>query len=53
MSEVMCDGTESSIFNCDQAPLGVNSCSHDQDVAIRCALSRGQYTQLLSQHVGA
>ena len=36
MSEVMCSGTESSLFNCDQAPLGVNSCSHGQDVVIRC-----------------
>ncbi|XP_028406851.1 uncharacterized protein LOC114529293 [Dendronephthya gigantea] len=37
LSAVQCRGTESSIFNCDHAEWGENSCSHLEDVGIRCS----------------
>ncbi|XP_071497094.1 scavenger receptor cysteine-rich domain-containing protein DMBT1-like [Diadema antillarum] len=36
LDDVSCTGTETSIFDCDNNGIGVNDCSHDQDVGIRC-----------------
>ncbi|KAF3980672.1 MAG: hypothetical protein HFP76_00925 [Methylococcales symbiont of Iophon sp. n. MRB-2018] len=43
LSDLNCDGTETSLLDCarlDNQPLGLQSCEHQQDVAIRC---RGMY----------
>ena len=39
LSDLNCDGTEMNLLDCarlDNQPLGLQSCEHQQDVAIRC-----------------
>ena len=36
LDEVACDGEESGIMECGGTAPGVHTCTHNQDVAIRC-----------------
>ena len=36
LDEVACDGQEGRIMECGGTPPGVHTCTHTQDVAIRC-----------------
>ena len=35
LDELECDGSEEKVLDC-QYSLGVHSCSHDQDIAVKC-----------------
>uniref|UniRef100_A0A8C1YM14 SRCR domain-containing protein n=1 Tax=Cyprinus carpio TaxID=7962 RepID=A0A8C1YM14_CYPCA len=37
LDELRCTGNEKSIFDCPHAGMGVNNCSHNEDVGISCA----------------
>ncbi|XP_009302680.1 macrophage receptor MARCO isoform X5 [Danio rerio] len=37
LDELRCTGTESSIFNCPHAGMGINNCGHGEDVGVSCA----------------
>ena len=36
MDELSCEGEEDKLLECPSAPLGLHSCTHDQDAAVRC-----------------
>ena len=36
MDELSCEGGENRLLECPSAPLGLHSCTHDQDAAVRC-----------------
>ncbi len=39
LSELVCTGDESSLLDCGRwrhQPIGLQTCGHDQDVAVRC-----------------
>ena len=36
LDDVTCDGDEASIFSCEHAGLGINSCVHSEDAGVRC-----------------
>ena len=36
LDRLLCQGTESSLLNCPSVQLGVVTCTHSQDVAVRC-----------------
>ena len=40
LDEVDCDGTESSIFDCQHHPWGQNDCSHNEDASVVCTSKR-------------
>ena len=33
---LLCEGGEKKILDCDRAPLGLHTCTHEQDAAVRC-----------------
>ena len=35
LNNLECDGSEANVLNCSYS-LGVHTCSHDQDIAVRC-----------------
>jgi len=37
MDEVVCSGSESSIFNCSQLEMGKSDCEHSEDVGVICS----------------
>ena len=41
-SNVQCSGAESSIFACNQNPLGTNNCSHTTDITVMCTSAQGE-----------
>ena len=43
LSNVRCFGNETSLLACPQDPIGMNTCSHSQDVAIVCDTAVGKY----------
>lgn len=36
LDELRCTGTETDIFNCPQAPVGVHNCEHNEDAGLQC-----------------
>lgn len=36
LSDLRCKGKEEDIFSCPQAEIGVNNCTHRQDVSLYC-----------------
>ena len=36
LDNVQCTGSENHLLNCSVDSSGANSCSHDQDVGVRC-----------------
>ncbi|XP_053184075.1 macrophage receptor MARCO isoform X2 [Scomber japonicus] len=36
LDELRCTGTETSIFSCPHAGLGVNNCNHNEDIGVQC-----------------
>lgn len=36
LDELRCTGTETDIFSCPQASIGVHNCEHIEDVSIAC-----------------
>ena len=36
VEELSCEGREDRLLECSSAPLGLHSCTHDQDAAVRC-----------------
>ena len=36
LDDVQCVGTESRLIDCLARPLGVHSCSHDEDAGVSC-----------------
>ena len=36
LSDVSCNGTESSLLNCTHNPIGYHQCDHNHDVTIKC-----------------
>ncbi|XP_045208607.1 lysyl oxidase homolog 2-like [Mercenaria mercenaria] len=36
LDDVICDGTEASIFDCAHNPFGENNCNHGEDVGVVC-----------------
>ena len=41
LDQFLCEGSENSLLDCPNVELGVVSCPHSQDVAVRCT---GEYT---------
>ncbi len=37
MDNIVCDGTESQIANCQHAGWGQHNCNHNEDITIRCS----------------
>jgi len=37
LDELRCTGNERSIFDCPHAGMGVQNCSHSEDVGVSCA----------------
>ena len=37
LSNVACVETERVLINCSSNPRGINSCTHDQDVGVKCS----------------
>ncbi|XP_071481643.1 lysyl oxidase homolog 2B-like [Diadema antillarum] len=37
LDEISCLGTEKNLLACEHNPIGVNDCSHSEDVGIRCS----------------
>lgn len=40
LSNLACRGTENDVFQCPNSGWGVQSCSHSQDVGVRCTNSK-------------
>ena len=36
LDDVQCVGTENRLIDCPARPLGVHSCSHDEDAGVSC-----------------
>lgn len=36
LSNVMCNGSEAGVGQCDRSPYGVHTCNHSEDAGIRC-----------------
>ena len=36
LDDVECSGSETSIFDCGNAGIGVNNCGHGEDAGVRC-----------------
>ena len=36
LDDVICIGTERSIFDCRHNPIGTHNCHHDEDVGVTC-----------------
>ncbi len=43
LDDLRCLGTESKLIYCRANPIGVEDCSHTQDVALYCTGSKSQY----------
>ena len=41
LDDVTCSGSESSLFECGNAGLGVNNCGHGEDAGVRCSETSG------------
>ena len=37
LSNVLCTGTESSLFDCPHAGIGVHTCQHFDDAGVSCS----------------
>ena len=42
LDNVGCLGTESTVFECSNAGLGVNNCGHSEDAGVRCEMVQGK-----------
>ena len=38
LSQLQCTGLEVGISQCQQRPLGNNSCPHSKDIGVRCGM---------------
>ena len=36
LDDLMCNGTETSLFDCNHNGIGVHNCGHYQDASVRC-----------------
>lgn len=41
LDNVVCQGNESSILDCQTNPVGTNDCEHSEDVGVICQNSKG------------
>ena len=48
LDHVECSGSESKLINCNHRGYGVHSCSHSEDVGIRC---QGMHTLIYAIHI--
>lgn len=47
MDNVQCRGTERSLFNCPQNPLGSHDCVHSEDAGVRCPTGKESEADIL------
>ena len=36
LDNVLCSGTEESLFNCSSSPVGTHNCEHSEDAGVIC-----------------
>ena len=36
LDNVVCNGDESSLLDCEHEPVGVHNCDHSEDAGVRC-----------------
>ena len=36
LDNVVCQGTETSLFECNHNPVGQHNCDHSEDAGVRC-----------------
>ena len=41
LDNVVCVGNESTLLECDHAPLGISNCRHNEDIGIMCNQYQG------------
>ena len=44
LDELRCSGTESELIDCPANAIGVEDCTHTQDVALVCGTGKSQWT---------
>ena len=53
LDDVYCTGSETSIFECGNAGIGINDCYHGEDAGVRCSQSTaGKIFMLTSVYIG-